>query len=540
MKKVIVFLASFIIGITVVNAQNKQVIKAIYIPLADHYAGVVAYEKYRDQMKKADYQIERMKSWPLLRAYFMSGEVDMAYIICPLAMDMFAKKPTFRWVSLLHRDGNALAINDLLNAEVKLPKDRLKRKPDEKVANAYTRAKQKLGRPSECAVPSLFATHTVVLYKYLKDHGKGLNLGKGTDKDVVAIEVPPPKSPSFIKKHNSRATPASFEQSLPWADVVETKGFGHVAWYSKDVMPWPKGHVECIAIATDECIKYKREALKEVIYYIHQAGLDIEKARQEGGSAMIAIADMVRKHIPEHNQEAIIQSLRLDLNVINYKNLNVDEAGLKQIMDYAVEGNILKRPIDIGAFADTSFSTEITKQETGSKPFEYTGYADKITEKTKTLLDKYLIILKKYAENPTIVNAVEVQNAKNVPLREIKAIDREWTAGGKKELAVRLQKNSVGLFLHEKIKENKESLAELFLCDRKGAIVGEYPKTTDYWQGDEKKFIECYNGGNGKVFVGPLVYDESTKSFSVQISVPVRDGGKTIGALIAGIINKMY
>ena len=487
MKEVIVFLASFIMGITAVNAQDKQAIKTIYIPLADHYAGIVAYEKYRDQMKKADYQIERMKSWSLLRAYFMSGEVDMAYIACPMAMDIFAQKPNFRWVSLLHRDGNALAINDLLNADVKLSSERLNRKPDAKVADAYTRAKGKLGRPSECGVPHLLATHTVVLYKYLKDHGKGLNLGKGTDKDVVAIEVPPPKSPSFIKRHNSRATPASFEQSLPWADVVETKGFGHVAWYSKDVMPWPKGHVECIAIATDGCFKYKREALQEVIYYLHQAGLDIEEARQEGGSAMIAISDMIRKHIPEHNQEAIIQSIRLDLNVINYKNLNVDKDGLKQIMDYAVEGNILKRSINIDAFADTSFSTEITKKETGSTPFEYSGYADRITEDTKSVLDHYIILLKKYAENPTIVNAVKTQNAKNVSLKEIKAIDREWTAGGKKELAVRLQKNRAGLFLQEKIKENKQSLTELFLCDSKGAVVGEYPKTTDYWQGDEKK-----------------------------------------------------
>ena len=71
--------------------ENRQTIKAIYIPLADHYPGIVAYEKYRNQMKHADYQIERMKSWPLLRAYFMSGEVDMAYIICPQNMIILRK-----------------------------------------------------------------------------------------------------------------------------------------------------------------------------------------------------------------------------------------------------------------------------------------------------------------------------------------------------------------------------------------------------------------------------------------------------------------
>jgi NitT/TauT family transport system substrate-binding protein len=488
-------------------------------------------------MKKADYTIERMKSWPLLRAYFMSGEVDLAYIVCPMAMDMFAERPNFRWVSLLHRDGNALAINDLLNADVKLPEERLKRKPDDKVARAYAKARNEMGRPSECGVPHLLSTHTVVLYKYLKDHGKGLDLGLGTDKDVVAIEVPPPKSPSFIKKQNSRGIPASFEQSLPWADVVETKRFGHVAWYSKDVMPWPNGHVECVAIATDNCVKNKREALQEVIHYIHKAGLDIEKARRQGGPAMMAISDMIRKHIPEHNQEAIIQSLRPDLNVINYRHLNVDKAGLKHIMDQAVEGGILKRPIDIDAFADESFSTKITEDEVASFSLNYSGSADRISEKTMKTLENHIQMIEKIAADPITVNAVKEHNAKGLTLDEIEAIDKEWVAGGREKLVSILQGNPAGRLLRNKVLSNREVFAEAFLCDRQGAVVGEYPKTSDYWQGDEKKFTACYNNGNGKVYTGPLEFDESTKTFSRKISVPVRDKEETIGVLIFGIIN---
>ena len=341
---------------------ERHSITAIYIPLADHYAGIIAYEKYRHQMKHADYTIERMANWPELRAYFLSGEVDLAYIICPMAMDMFLDMPVFRWISLMHRDGNALAINDLLNRYAHLPEKRVDRKPDSRVAEAFTLAKETLGKPSVCGVPSLFATHTVVLYKYLKDHGKTLALGRGNEKDVKAIAVPPPKSPAFLKKNNARGIPASFEQSLPWADVVETQQFGHVAWYSKDVVKWPGGHVECIAIATDQAIAAKKDALKEVIYYIHKAGIDIEDARKSGGEAMNAITAMIRKHIPKHTHEAIVQSLRTDLNVINYQNMNVDKAGLKQIMDLAVEGGILDRAIDIDRFANDEFFTEITEK----------------------------------------------------------------------------------------------------------------------------------------------------------------------------------
>ena len=74
--------------------------KAPYIPLADHYAALVAYERYRDDMKHVDFQIEQMTNWDLLRAYFQSGEADMAYVMSPLAMDMHREQPHFLWVGL--------------------------------------------------------------------------------------------------------------------------------------------------------------------------------------------------------------------------------------------------------------------------------------------------------------------------------------------------------------------------------------------------------------------------------------------------------
>ena len=340
---------------------DRTPIKAIYIPLADHYAGIVAYEKYRDQMQHADYQIERMKSWSLLRAYFLSGEVDLAFVMSPLAMAMFHDSPNFRWVSLMHRDGNAMAINDLINEKVNLPAKREDRKPDHKVADALGELRQKYRKPTEVGVPHLQATHSVVLYKYLKEHGRTLAIGRGKTEDVVIVGVAPPTAPVYLRKNNNRGRPAAFEQSLPWADVVETQNFGHVAWYSKDVLPWPNGHVECIALAQDTTIAEKTAALKEVIYYIHKAGQDIEQARSKGGETLGAIADLVRKHIPEHNKEAIIQSLRLDLDVINYRHLNNDEAGLRLIMGLAVEAGIIKQGVDIDAFSDKRFSTDLAQ-----------------------------------------------------------------------------------------------------------------------------------------------------------------------------------
>lgn len=336
---------------------DKQLIHSLYIPLADHYAALVAYERYSKDMIYADFQIEQMKNWDLLRAYFQSGEVDMAYVMSPLAMDMYHEQSNFRWIGLMHRDGNALAINQLLKDKVPLASLRIERKPNAELAKALKQVYKQTGKQIEIGMPHLLSTHTVVLYRYLKEHGLKLTLKPSLMAEVLAISVPPPKSPAFLRSKSNRALPAAFEQSLPWADVVETGGFGYVAWYSKDVMPWRYGHVECIALATDTAIKTKFKAVKEVMNYIRLAGEDIENARVEGGKALDAIVSIVRKHIPAHTREAIIASLEPKLRVINYQHLNIDKGGLKQIMDLAIEGNILHAPVNIDIFADTRFNS---------------------------------------------------------------------------------------------------------------------------------------------------------------------------------------
>jgi NitT/TauT family transport system substrate-binding protein len=518
-------------------AGGRQTIKAVYIPSADHYAGIVAYEKYAPNMVHAEYEIKRVNSWPLLRSTFVAKRVDVAFIICPQAMDMFREQPNFRWVSLMHRDGNAMAVNDVLARRVTLADRRLDRKPTSELANTMAMIASAQGEPTLCGVPSLFATHTVILYKYLKDRGMTLGLGAGGMGDVRAIAVPPPKSPMFLRIEAKKGNAASFEQSLPWADVVETGRYGKVAWYSKDVLPWPHGHVECIMIASDDCIRNKREALTEVIRYIHKAGVDIDEARQVGGSAMIAIADMIRKHIPEHNQEAIVQSLRPDLMVINYRQLNVGQNAkdsLKQIMHLGLEAGVLRKEIDLDQFANKSFATEITEQ---AMDVDTAGGSGEMTEAMKAKIQGVMDTLRSFATNTVLVEAVKRQNAKRTPLAEIQNIDREWVAGYQEELARSLQANPAGRLLHQRVSSDPQLYSEAFLCDRQGAVVAEYPKTSDYWQGDEKKFTACYNHGSGRVFEGPLEFDVSTMGYSVQISIPVKEGNETIGVLIVGVRN---
>ena len=144
-------------------------------------------------------------------------------------------------------------------------------------------------------------------------------------------------------------------------------------------------------------------------------------------------------------------------------------------------------------------------------------------------------MLKKYAADPLVLKSVRDANARKTTLDQTKKLDAEWIAGTGGGFAKEILDSGISRFLSKKVKSNKLLYTEAFLCDRMGATVGAFPSTSDYWQGDEKKFTESFK--DGKVFIGPLELDESTKSYSVQVSVPVRDADKTIGVLVMGLRN---
>ncbi|NTS78792.1 ABC transporter substrate-binding protein [Catenovulum sp. SM1970] len=329
------------------SSAAKQEVKALYIPLADHYAAIIAYEKYRHHMQYANFQLEQMADWDILRAKFLENKADMAFVMSPLALDMYSQQPSFKWLGLMHRDGNGLAINHLLGSTIKLSNSRLSRKPDRSAAIAIRQHKTK--KPVYVGVPHVLSTHTVVLYHYLKQQELTLALQPNFQADVLAMTVPPPRSPAFMLGNSNRNKAVAIQQSLPWIDIVETGNFGRVAWYSKDVLTSEHGHVECIALATLIALTKKEQAVMEVMGYIKQAGAYIEQARAAGN--LDEIVAIVQKHIPAHDTNTIKASLDPKLRVINYQRLDIDKDGLKRIMDIAIEGQILKKAVDIDELA---------------------------------------------------------------------------------------------------------------------------------------------------------------------------------------------
>jgi len=137
--------------------------------------------------------------------------------------------------------------------------------------------------------------------------------------------------------------------------------------------------------------------------------------------------------------------------------------------------------------------------------------------------------------DPTIVAAVKEQNNKGMSLEQIKTKDAQWkNTPGLADYMKALMTSACA----KKIKAIQASApyyAEIFVMDNQGANVAMTDKTSDYWQGDEAKFQKSFAGGTGAVFVDEVEFDDSSQAYLAQVSVPVKDGGKAIGAITFGI-----
>jgi hypothetical protein len=136
-----------------------------------------------------------------------------------------------------------------------------------------------------------------------------------------------------------------------------------------------------------------------------------------------------------------------------------------------------------------------------------------------------------YGQDAQLVAFVATSNASPQALDKLKSLDARWQKKDNIEDFVKaLLGNAVSKRLAAVIGAHA-FVPEAFIMDAQGTIIGETNRTSTYWKGEQTKFTEAYAGGKGAIWYGTLAYDESTKTNSVQISVPVVKGGAAIGVI---------
>lgn len=141
---------------------------------------------------------------------------------------------------------------------------------------------------------------------------------------------------------------------------------------------------------------------------------------------------------------------------------------------------------------------------------------------------------------PAIINAVIAQNAAHSRLSQadIQDLDARWRAelgGGKRPLIDATLSNPLSLYLKGRQRAAEGLITEIFVMDNRGLNVGQSDITSDYWQGDEAKWLKSF--GAGLTHVGEAERDDSTQLMQSQASLPIHDPktGAIIGAVTVGV-----
>ncbi len=160
------------------------------------------------------------------------------------------------------------------------------------------------------------------------------------------------------------------------------------------------------------------------------------------------------------------------------------------------------------------------------------AFAEKAPQKVFDLATSKLTEIGK---EPVIIKAVKAANAERKSLSSIQELDEKWKVkAGIADYMQVLMDNECGKYLRD-LQNAEPYIAEAFAMDNKGANVCMTNKTSDYWQGDENKFVISFNRGNGGVFVDQIQFDDSAQINVTQVSVPVMEGDKVIGAITFGV-----
>jgi len=185
-------------------------------------------------------------------------------------------------------------------------------------------------------------------------------------------------------------------------------------------------------------------------------------------------------------------------------------------------------------------------------------------EKPSAAVEKYAVdFAAKWSNDPKLIEAIKASTAENRKLSydDVSMIDNQWRlakSGAEKEkkaagwlkenasdksvedhtkageaLIKKVREGEVSKFLTEQMEkaEPKGAVTEIFVMDGWGWNVGQTGGTSDFYQGDEPKWQKPFAAGENDV---SDVEEEDGVKFA-QISVPIKDGDKIIGAATIGV-----
>jgi NitT/TauT family transport system substrate-binding protein len=258
----------------------------------------------------------KYSGWPELKESLMSGDLQAAYMLAPMVMDLADKNIPVKIVSIGHRSGAVIMVH---------------------TDSPYRRFRDLAGK--RVAIPSRFAVDFLFLRQMLASEDMTVD-------DVEIVEMAPADMPAalYVKGVDAYCT------GEPFGAAAQRAGYARVLSMTRD--EWPR-YMCCVLTVREQLIRDNRPLVQNLVNYVLAAGSWLDGQRQNREKAIQIAAR------PEYfNQDPAI--LRFVMSNpedrVTYGDLRMVPSEFDDLMGQAVAAGTLTRPVPFAKYVDESFA----------------------------------------------------------------------------------------------------------------------------------------------------------------------------------------
>jgi NitT/TauT family transport system substrate-binding protein len=262
------------------------------------------------------FEYSKYSGWPEIKESLMAGQIQAAFMLAPLVMDLSTKKIPVKIVSLGHRSGAVIMV---------------------RTDSPYKSFKDLTGK--RIAIPSRFAVDFLFLRKMLKAVGM-------TPKDIELVEMPPPDMPAALYANAVEA----YCTGEPFGAAAQMAGYATPLRMTRD--EWPN-YICCVLTVREELIRDDRPLVQALVNQILGAGVWLDETAANREKAIEIAAG--RKFFNQ-DKKILRFVMQNPTDRVTYGDLRMIREEFEELMQLSMEAGTLKQPVPYENYVDDSFA----------------------------------------------------------------------------------------------------------------------------------------------------------------------------------------
>ncbi len=323
------------------TADGRPVLKVAHIQITDHLAlGVLKHRIDTRELQPHSFSLQTqcMMSWNLVQDALERGKVDAAFILAPIAMDLFNYGVPIRLVLFAHRNGSIMVRNKAIE---------------------YRKPYQQFFKHKTFFIPHRMSIHNMLAFKYFSEMGlKPGVVGAGAVNMVFEVAAPV-NMPAFLAETPNAC---GFMVAEPIGSRAIAAGIAEKQLISSEI--WDQ-HPCCVVVFREDFIRRNTDAVHEFAQMLVDSGKFIEKYPQQSAEIATAFLDPAKAIGLD---PSLLLKVLTETNGITTNNLYPVMEDLDVIQRFMKNNMNIGSIIDLEKFVDIRFADVACRNAGEIKP----------------------------------------------------------------------------------------------------------------------------------------------------------------------------